>query len=88
MSAHYLDSGFGQTRLDGQFLPGVDVRVLGPFEGAFQFLQLLRAERRARTALLALQRDAGLRLDVRVVLVARTAFDKKQETAFTIPHFF
>ena len=58
-----------------QFLPGVDVRVLGPLEGLLQLVQLIGREGRPRPTLLPLQRDPGLGLEVRVVVAEALVFD-------------
>lgn len=49
-----LDAGFGQLGLLRQFFSGVDVRVLGPAEGAFQGFQLFAGEGRSGSALFSL----------------------------------
>ena len=49
----HLYSRLGQTDLDGQLLPGEDVRVVGPAERLLQLLQLKAGEGCAVSALLA-----------------------------------
>jgi len=55
----------------GQFLAGVHVGVLSALEGSLQLFQLIRGEGGPRAALLPLQRDPGLRVHVRIVIVRR-----------------
>lgn len=54
-------SEFGSLR---ELLPCVDVRVVGSLKSPLQLLQLLRREGGPTAALLPLQRQVGLRLDV------------------------
>jgi len=60
----HLNAGLGEFGALGQLLPGVDVGILGPVEGPFQFVHLLRCERRPMAALLLFQRKARLRFAV------------------------
>lgn len=55
----------------GELFSGVNIWILGAFEGSFEFFQLLSAESCAGSALFAFQRDSWLRLDVRQIAVAR-----------------
>ena len=54
-----------------EFLASVDVGVLRPFEGSFQFFQLIGGERRPGATLLPLQRNSGLGIHIRIVIIGR-----------------
>jgi hypothetical protein len=54
----------------GEFLAGVDVRVLRPLESPLQLLQLVSREGGSTAALLPLQRDPGFGLRVGLVTTA------------------
>ena len=63
-----LHSGLTELCPLRQLLPGVHVRVLRALERSLQLLDLLSIERGAGSSLLALQGNAGLRVDVAVVI--------------------
>ena len=44
MFNNHLDSHFWQVNLHGEFLPAVDVRVVGLLESSLQLVQLIRGE--------------------------------------------
>jgi hypothetical protein len=59
----------------GEFLAGVDVRVLCPLESPLQLLQLVSRERGAAATLLPLKRDPGFGL--RVGLISAATYKQK-----------
>jgi len=65
----HLNSRLAQLCPLRELLPGVDVRVLRALEGLLQLVQLIGREGGAAPALLPLQGNAGLGLQVRVVAV-------------------
>jgi hypothetical protein len=60
-----------------QFFSGVNIRVLSALESPFQFFQLFGRESGARATLFALQRNARLRFNIRIVLTRRASFYKE-----------
>ena len=61
---YYLNSDLWQIDLDGELLSAVHIRVVRLLEGALEFVQLVRGERRAVPPVFLLDRV------VRVVVVA------------------
>lgn len=75
----YLHSCFGEVGFHGDFLPSVDVWVVGLGEGFLQLLELGAGECRPYTALLPFLRVDGRLVTVLVHLV-RQAGRYKQKT--------
>lgn len=61
----YLYSGLRELRPLCQLLPGVDIRVVGSLESAFQLFKLFCCERGSAPALFPLQGQIRFRVNVR-----------------------